>query len=215
MLIASPLAAQNLNIDLGSTFGTPGSSYGAAAAQPGTWTTIGLGATSNLAGLNGSPTPVDASVVADTDLGSLGDCTGDLRALTGDNIYSENGASWTVTLTSLQNGEYTVYLYAPDNTAVPLGETTVNGSPVASVTGDSCTLTDGVTHAITTVTIDDGTLTMTASVPGNYAGIAGLQLIREDPAQAALPAEVPLSPAALALLAMVLAGTAVFVLRQV
>ncbi len=54
---------------------------GAAANQPGTWNTVGLGNTLNLLDLSGAPTSVEISVTADFDDGNKGGCGGDLQAL--------------------------------------------------------------------------------------------------------------------------------------
>src|SRR5690349_13618785 len=82
-LLLSPAiaSAQSLNVDIGATGGTPSNGFGAAAGQAGTWNEIGLGVSSNLAGLNGAGTGVSVAVAADTDTGSELTCAGDIGAL--------------------------------------------------------------------------------------------------------------------------------------
>jgi hypothetical protein len=62
--VVQSVHAQSLNIDFGAQQGTPSNGFGAAANQPGTWNSVGLGNTNNLTGLNGSATSVDVSVTA-------------------------------------------------------------------------------------------------------------------------------------------------------
>ena len=177
MPVAPPLLAQNLNIDLGAHFGAPSNTYGAAANQAGTWNTLGLGATPSLLGLGEAATSVSATVTAYTDEGWSNTCTGDTQALMDDNIFTFG--TWTVALTGLSNGTYTLFLYEPTNPEVVTGNMTVNGAAVAGITGHGCTLTAGDTYTTTQVTVTNANLTITggsAGTPWGIAGLAGLQL---------------------------------------
>ena len=178
VLAAISLPAQSLNIDFGSREGTPSSGFGAAAHQAGAWNTLDLGATGSLLGLSGAPTAVRATVTAGAGDGWYPDCTGDVVALVGDNFFTFQG-DWSVILTGLENGPYLAFLYGPINPAVPTGSMTANGLLVASVSGDTCDLSAGVSHASVVVTVTDGTLTIvgepTQPSP-DFAGLAGLQL---------------------------------------
>ena len=178
--------AQNINIDLGDYWGTPSNTFGAASGQTGVWNTLGLGAASNLQDITGTSTAVGATVTAGGGTGNMDICTEDVRLLISDNIYTLDG-SWSVVLTGLTNGDYTVYLYGPRNTTVPTGNMLVNGVPVSSITGDSCTFTNGTTHTILPVSITTGTLDISGSNPPAYAGLAGIQLIQRGPNSTAVP----------------------------
>jgi hypothetical protein len=173
-------AAQNLNIDLGAHFGTPSNTFGAASAQAGMWNTLGLGATSNLDDFTGTTTTVGAVVTADFDEGWADNCTGDVHALLDDNIYSVEGNTWSVVLSGLTNGTYTVYLYGPTNALVPTGNMLVNGVSAPSITGDGCSFVDGTTYTTVQVSVTNGTMTISGSNPQSFAGLAGLQLIQQQ-----------------------------------
>jgi len=175
---AVTLTAQSLNIDLGVRVGKPSSGFGAAAGQPGAWNTVGLGATDSLVELSGVPSAVDATVTADTHFGWYPDCAGDVSALVGDNIFTQRGP-WSVVLQGLLNAPYRVFLYGPRNPSVPTGAMTVNGLPVASVSGDSCDPSSSASHTTVDVTVTDGVLTIigepTEASP-DFAGLAGVQV---------------------------------------
>jgi len=208
---APALHAQSLNIDLGTVEVAPSSSFGAAAGQAGTWSKLGLGTTNALPDLTGAATSVAATVTADTSTGYDNSCTGDLGHLVNDNIYAEGG-TWTVTLTGLAPGEYTVYLYEPTNPAVVTGNMTVNGTPLAGITDHACALTAGQTYTTATATVT-GTLTITgdsAGTPDGFAGLAGLQLVLTQAIEP-IPAA---SPAALLLLAVLVASAGFVLLRR-
>jgi hypothetical protein len=220
VLAGQPLLAQNLNIDLSQAQGfSPSNAFGAAANQAGTWNSLKLGTTPNLLGLNGASTSVSATVTAGTDLGTGGStCTGDLHLLLDDNIYTRSG-TWTVALTGLTNGTYTLYLYEPTNDNVPTGQMTVNGVALAGITGHGCALTAGTTYTTTQVTVTTGNLTIIGTSPGtglDFAGLAGLQLA---PGQAGPPPAVAAAvPTAsmwgLALLSIALGGLALLRMRR-
>ena len=212
LLVAAPLLAQSLNIDLGTVEVAPSSTYGAAAGQAGTWSKLGLGTTPGLPNLSGTATSVSATVSADTSGGYSNDCTGDLGHLINDNIYTLQG-TWTVALSGLAPGTYTVYLYGPTNTSVVTGNMMVNGVAVAGVTAHACALTAGQTYTTATATVSGGTLTLSGDPTGTgfaYAGLAGLQLVLGQPVEP-IPAA---SPAALLLLAVLIAGAGFALLRR-
>lgn len=112
--------SQSFNIDYGSTFGTPSSTYGAAANQPGFW---------NAVDSNGPPFPVLRDVdgvptrvrinqqlpfgpAAFDDI----DTTGDDQALM-DDYLDLHSVPHTFVITGLQPGWYSIYTYAwaPDS----------------------------------------------------------------------------------------------------
>jgi hypothetical protein len=204
-----PLFAQSLNIDLGTSTAVPGppsSSYGAAANQAGVWSRVGLGTTPALPDLTGAATTVSVAVTADSDQGAAATCTGDLGALVNDFVYST--ASWNVALTGLTNGNYTLYLYEPEDESVTTGAMTVNGAPLPGLTGHTCVLTAGVMYTTTSVTVSSGTLTI-AGTGSEWVGLAGLQLVTGQPS--GIPAA---SPATLLLIAVMIGAVGFMLLRR-
>lgn len=180
LLVTGSSLAQSLNIDLGSYFDTPPSSYGAVANQEGTWNTLGLGATSNLVDLQGFATPVAATVTAEGDDGWTNACEDDVHALRDDFVYTEAG-TWNVALTGLANGDYTVYLYGSTSNGLATGNMTVNGTEVANILSRACDFRGVPTFRVVHVNVTDGTLTISGDRAGtgyNYSGLAALQLVR-------------------------------------
>jgi hypothetical protein len=177
------LAAQAFNVDLGATEGTPSNFFGAAAQQQGTWNTLRLGTTNALFDVSGHVTAVSAKVTAQTDVGNAFDCTGDIHALLADNIFSSVNTAfqgkYSVELTGLENGDYTVFLYAPRNSNVPTGVLTVNGVVRDEITGDFCSLLDGTTQTTAAVAVTNGKLSIAgaAKPPASIAGLAGVQVV--------------------------------------
>jgi hypothetical protein len=213
LLVSLPLAAQSLNIDLGTSViesGPPSSSFAGAAGQAGVWSRLGNGTTAALPDLTGAPTAVSATVTSDDPTGELNSCTGDLGHLLNDFVYSS--ANWSVVLNGLANGSYTVYLYEPENDAVVTGAMTVNGTPVASLTAHTCALNPGEMFTTVTVNVTSGALTITGTGSTPFVGLAGIQLVT---AQATSPSAIPtISRAALLLLAMALGAVATASLRR-
>jgi hypothetical protein len=174
--------AQNMNIDLGAAHGTPSNTFGAASGQGGVWNTLVLGTTVGLPDITGVATAVNVTVTSDYDDGNAGndECSGDNEALLDDNIYSNLGNTWTVVLSGLTNGAYTIYLYGPTNWYVPTGNMLVNGVSVPSITGDSCAFVNGTNYTTVQVSITSGTLTISGTNPEGFSGLAGLQLIQQQ-----------------------------------
>ena len=192
---APRLHASNLNIHFGG-LGTPDSTYGAAAGQPGVWNLItSLGSTSNLLNLGGGSTAVSLNLNADSDAGSLGG-TGNTGALRGYNFFSFNNDPWSVTLTNLDNGSYSLYYYAPTNTVVSTGTFTANGLPASSIRGNNTsTLNEGSDWEIRSgIQVTDGTLTLLSTDLDGDRGLAGIQLVATPE-----PATLPLIGVALAI----------------
>lgn len=121
--------AQSFNIDFGAA-GTPNpaATYGAAAAQPGTWNAITPGGTSPLADLSGAATGVTLNAPPGSyefdNLATFGD---DEKLL--DDIVDNYTAGY-VTVAGLADGSYTIYTYAlaPDDDSF-LTYVSVSGSP--------------------------------------------------------------------------------------
>lgn len=209
LLVGPSLFAQSLNIDLGTSTAVPGppsSSYGAAANQTGVWSRVGLGTTPALPDLTGAATAVSVTVTADNGDGALTSCAGDLGSLVNDFVYST--ANWSVALSGLANGSYTLYLYEPEDDSVTTGAMTVNGAPLAGISGHTCVLTAGVMYTTAAVTVSGGTLTITGT-GSEWVGLAGLQLVAGP--QSSIPAA---SPAALLLIAVMIGGAGFLLLRR-
>src|SRR5258708_31734562 len=114
--------AQGFNIDIGATYGTPSSGFGAGAAQPGVWNNVlGVQGTTPLASLTGASTGVTIACVGagsyDFSFNNAG-TSGDDEALMDDGSDPTSaGPSWTIS--GLAPGNYVLYTYAwaPDNAA--------------------------------------------------------------------------------------------------
>jgi hypothetical protein len=169
-----PLVAADLNVDFGTSFGTPAASY-AAAGQAGDWNLTGLGVTT-LVGPNGTPSGVSSNLVAGSDGGDNGVApANDDELLLHDNFFSSGGASWTITLSGLGSGDYRFRLYAPANLAVPSGDMVVGGAPVASIPGGISTLSPGTSWVLVDVTHPGGALEISGA-GSTFSGLSGLQV---------------------------------------
>jgi len=184
LAVLSPLStAQRYNADFGSGV-LPSAAFGAAAGQTGTWSFVGAPTasppwtltdvtpgSSNLTNLYGSTFsggPQPAS-------GDFPGTMGQDALLLDDYVWYPNGQPWTFFVAPLQPGTYDVYTYAH----TPTGSVgiSVNGSPVATVTGAwPGTYVAGVTHALHTVTVDEG---LDFSIQGS-AIVSGVQIVRRD-----------------------------------
>jgi len=187
--LAAPAAfAQDLNIDIGATFGTPSNAYGAGAAQPGTWNSLtsvtGPYSATNLLNTAGVATTADVANV-----GGFGDFSfnnpgtvGNDEALM-DDLQDVGGVGGTTTwtFTSLTNGTYDVYTYAwaPDSgtflasVSVP-GTTSTNPQSCGGNWPGSQVL--GITFTKHTVVVNAGTLSATISTVSGFASVNGFQL---------------------------------------
>ena len=130
------------------------------------------------------------SITAGDLSGNAGAGATDFDKLTGDNFFTQGG-SWSISLTGLLNGRYDLYLYAPQNSAVALGDGAANGIAFTSVDGGA-TLTDGLSYRmIDNVAVSGGSLSISALSVGagaSHAGLAGMQLQAVPlPASALLP----------------------------
>ena len=183
MVAAPHVAAQSFNVDFGDGRGTPTSTYGAAAGQVGAWTTIAVtGSAVALKNLDGTASSGQLTLSAQYPGGTATTRTGDQAALLDDNFFSDRPASWSVVVTGLANGRYSLYYYAPANSLVDTGAFTANGVAAANLTGSAAGFTQGVDwQVIPGVVVSNGTLTLSENSYPDLAGLAGFQLVGAVP----------------------------------
>jgi len=204
LLGASDAWALAFNIDFGTAFGTPSSSYGAASGLVGYWN--GIVPTSPgphaLLDINGAATGVTLTISAGEASFSSNDpsTSGDDQALLDDELDIRPtgvGNTATVTLIGLPADIYDVYTYARD-ADTPTNEevsVNVNGAGAQNVTPTSNIFSGfalGENYALHSVTIAAGqNLSVVVTIvqdPGtDYGMINGLQIVPE-PRSAALVA---------------------------
>ncbi len=176
-LLGSTAAGQSINVDQGNAAGGPSAGYG-AAGLPGTWNVVTAGpgvpqALVNLMGAAATAT-ITRNFAADLSFDDVG-TSGDDERLLDDGIGDMGDVVATVTLAGLLPGTYQVIAYAwtptvpGDSTLVLVNEEL---APMLLAGGPwPGGLEEGVTHAITTVVVTDGTMTIGAV--GGYFGASG------------------------------------------
>ena len=188
------LGQEGFNIDLGGnqTFGTPASTYGAAALQPGAWNDVQTFASGQaLTDLTGTITSVTF-----TDLGTgVQDYESDNTATSGDDealmddftdLGCAVGDATAYTISGLPDGDYEIYTYAwaSDGSGFRT-DITVTGSsdPLQSVGGDwAGNHALGVTYAFHRVTVSGGSnVDIQAVTSSNCGSVNGFQLVAIDP----------------------------------
>ena len=185
--LAPTAAAQSFNLDVGLANAVPTATFGAAAAQPGTWNSVSrtTGATPiSLLDLAGAPTSVTFARTAgggtDFSFNNAG-TSGDDELLLDDAEFptSSTGSTWTIA--GLAAGTYDVYTYAwaPDSAAFITG-VSVNGGPLTLVGGTwAGAYAIGVTHAKDTVVVTGGgSIAITLSVGTSFATFNGVQIVK-------------------------------------
>lgn len=179
---AQTASATAFNIDFGTGFAPPPSSFGAAAGQAGVWNTVATGGGAvGLLDLSGAPTGTMVSILGPVGEGSTGSPGNPTDELMLDYFVGNfTAATWLVSFTGLSNGSYDVYLYDPASTAVSTGNGTVNGTPYTSINGtySSPTLTLNSNYLLLqNILVTGGTLNVygDGTIPG-LSGLAGIQL---------------------------------------
>jgi hypothetical protein len=185
--LALPAAAQNFNIDFGTLTPVPSSTFGAAAAQPGTWNAWNpaLGPLA-LVDIQGAATGVQITRTSangyDFTFNHTG-TSGDDEALLDDG--EDPSPLGVYQVTGLAAGTYTVttYAWAPDSASY-ITAVSVNGGPPTNVGGTyTGTYQLGVTHAVDTVTIPaGGILEVRCSTVVSFTTVDGLQISGAGPA---------------------------------
>lgn len=193
--VAPRAGAVAINVDFGTTFGTPSSGY-AAAGVPGFWN--GIDPTDSgphaLLDIGGLATAVTLSISAGEGLffDDGASTSGDDEALLDDELDvlpTGVGGTATLTISGLPADEYEVFTYARDAQA-PENETVsvdVNGAggQIVQPTGPTFSgFVLGETHALHTVTLLAGQdltieVTIQDDTAGDFGMINGIQIVPE------------------------------------
>jgi hypothetical protein len=213
LLAVSAAAGQSFNIDMDSTgspslgAGVPSPLFGAAADQPGFWTSyLPTNDAVPLVSLSsGAPTSAMVQVISSSTTLSVNGFnnaanTGDFALLFNDGAQigtTVQGGNRTYRVSGLLDGPYAVYTYTgrPQGTEGELqvevvgssqGVMTASGTPVGN------TFTSGVTHVIHQVNVVGGAidlrLTDIAGAPAGYVGGIQIALVPEPAGLTALAA---------------------------
>jgi hypothetical protein len=203
----SPAASFNIDFGNNPNGSLASSSYGAAAGQTGVWNGITSIAPTALVDLSGAATGASLSLsgLSNAQLGGIHNnpaLNADDYALVGDNFTLFTPQPWSVSITGLQNGAYTLYVYEPANLFTSSGIYTVNGvvQPELGNPAPDSPLQLNVDYAVLSVLITTGTLDIAFDSRGFWAvsGLAGLQLVQS--VATPLPASLPLFGTGLAAL---------------
>jgi len=188
MLAVSPAQAASFNIDFGSANPTTNNTtFGAAANQAGQWNNIiPTETTSDLRDTSNATTSVSLTLTSNAIGSSNGTASTDLQRLVNDSFTHNNCFNWNVTLSNLSNGIYNVFYYGPSNRNVTTGAFTINGTAVASITGDDTTsFVQGINYdVLNNVSVSNGTLTLASTSTTGLRGLSGLQLVQTSSASA-------------------------------
>lgn len=184
LAMASSFAmAQSFNIDFdspGTVFSPgPANAFGAAAGQAGFWNALASYTAMPLSDLAGNATGVTFNSNAGSQYSfDNAATTGDVQLLMDDVLDPGTGAQFN--FAGLANGQYSVYTYgwAPDSNAY-VTNVTINGN-LQTVGGafNGTTFVQGVTHALHSVNVTNGTLTIDIGVGASFASVNGIQLVQ-------------------------------------
>jgi hypothetical protein len=188
LCLALPLAAQSVNADVHSAFGTPPSTYGAAANQSGIYNNIDAGTVAPIPLVDLTGAPTGASM---THTGAFFNFSFDNLNTTGDDQTLMDdcqdiggiGNSDTWTISGLSNGVYEIFIYAwgPDDPTNYLTDVTVAGGAAGLQTVGgadwSGSHVEGDTYARDLVTVTSGTLAFTLTTQAGFGSFNGFQLV--------------------------------------
>jgi len=184
--------AENLNVDLGTTMGTPGNGQGGAAGNVGTWTGVDVptGATM-LFDIGGQ---LSTGILSHT--GSAGETVFNHPATSGfwEKIFDDRhgigctaGVSTaTYTVTGLKAGVYDVYVYAwsPEDPVNSFTDITVNGGVLGTQSCGGIGYTGGTLvpggHYVrdsATVASNGGSISFTATTSAQCGGVNAFQIL--------------------------------------
>jgi hypothetical protein len=173
--------SQGFNIDFGTLYGVPSSSYGAASGQPGSWNQAGLGVTP-LVDLSGVASGASVNVLA-----LIPNCSNGIVPSTDDELllndcFSVLAGTWSADISGLTDGDYLVFLYATSNTATSTGAMTVGGVCVPGIPGHpSSTLIEDSSWVGVQVAVTGGTLAISGGAGASIPAMAGIQVVPAPP----------------------------------
>ena len=179
---ATQAFASSVNIDFGSTRGTPSDIYGGAVGQTGVWNTIGLSGISDLVDINGVSGSLSLDFTKQYNPVSWnntfsGSYRGGDSSLLYDHFYTGYKRPWDFTIGGLGSGTYDVYVYAPAHTSIQTGAFTINGIAQTKIAGSpSGTVDLGVDYLVARTIVSDGTMTFVSDGVTFFSGLAGLQI---------------------------------------
>jgi hypothetical protein len=192
LALGAQATAQNFNIDIDGTFGTPSNALAGAASQAGTWNLVpATSAGTPLVDINGAASSVTIARTSGTGGAysfNNAATSGDDQALLDDAQDPGAGGTWTISGLAAGSYDIIVYGWAPDSDLFRTG-VSVNGGPVTPVGGTfTGTYTQGVTHSLDTVTIaTGGTVVITLSVVTSFGTFNGVQVKSNTPVSAFTP----------------------------
>ena len=188
-LCAGRLSAQSFNVDFGVYYGSPDSTFAVSGVEPrfntGTWNSISSIGSFDLLNLSGGASSVSLTLETLFINGQTAPVTSgsptQLESILNDNFYTSAGNTWTVTVTGLQNGEYDILVFAPRHFSVETGDYLVNGTAFNSISGNSDSLTKGLTYDYDynfghSMEVTNGTVSIMSSSTVGYRGLSGLQI---------------------------------------
>ena len=186
---STPAPSDAYSLDLGAGAGRPVDGYVGAGDRAGVWQEIAAltgGVPVPLDGITGAPSSATLTVAVTRTAFTVDnpDTMRDDAALMDDglNLGGTAGAPETFVFQGLLDGRYRVtsYAWAPDS-ANFLTEVTVVGAdePPQEIGGAwPGTFVEGITHAVHTVDVEDGTLTIETRVTLGFGTLNGVQLDR-------------------------------------
>jgi len=180
LTLSSVAHADIVYIDLGAAHPGLPATYAAAAPAPGVWNSItSAGTTTGLVNSSGAPIPINLTITAGLPSGFIGNIPNDNATLLGDNLLSPSSQNWGFSVAGLSNGNYDIYYYEPAHGGVGTGLFDVNGVAATPLSSSDIELVQGETWDVVSVTVDDGTLTLTSTpTPGiAFTGLAGIQIV--------------------------------------
>lgn len=174
-----PAGPVSVFIDFGAEYGVPVSTYAGAADFGGVWNKVPSSGLSALLDTDGADPSVGFAFTGAFSDGAVGSgATGDAELLLRDNFYASSGTSWGFTISGLPNGLYDIIYYAPAHLSISTGTFSIEGTGVASLSGDSSALGEGASWAkLQDVSITDGTLDVLSTTNSGLRGLAGIQVI--------------------------------------
>jgi hypothetical protein len=175
-------SAQSFNVDIGAAYGTPASTYGGAALQPGFWNSMTNNGPMPLQDLSGG-FPLGPTLAASNGA-NYGFGFNNASTAGDDEKLMDDGHDGPLTLdfAGLWNGEYLVFTYAwaPDNPAFASRVNVVNTVQPPQVVGGAWPpngFAPGVTHSVHRARVSNGTLRIDCTAAASYCTVNGVQIM--------------------------------------